>query len=198
MAASNFSSRHNSSVIFACGMNHYNTQEDLDFAEEDGFELELGAFNVDATQWDFECDTMNIKSALKAEGYEDGEKDTLCDKRLWDCYAGTDFGLVCKVTMQSGYYEGVQMDWEIIVRDNHYGYEFDLSELDEDDVRDMIYDATDNYGLAKIQAKNMLKYIKKVAQKEIDTMEKALSDYCLKLAVSAYFSNGETWYSKIA
>ena len=111
---------------------------------------------------------------------------------------------------RGGYYAGAVLDYDVKVETSQ-GDTLHLS--DYDNVDDMIDDYMDilkdivvwkgyqhkwNVGTFEIQKKNIRKWIEKRINMHIENCEKFCKENCeMELAVSARFSNGETWYSKV-
>ena len=122
----------------------------------------------------------------------------------------TDTNIECFIVMRSGYYEGGVFDYEVKLTLSS-GDEFYLSDYDSvddmlDDYLDAVkenvswygYDHKWNVGTFKIQKKNIRKWIEGEVSKHIDMCEYFCKENCdVELCVSARFSNGETWYSKV-
>ena len=116
--------------------------------------------------------------------------------------------ITATIIMRSGYYSGVNLDYEIHVEDCG-GYGADLSDGFENMVDAMMenyrymaerYAEEDgwNYGLYTMQKKNIEKWLEKAINETIEKCEKICKENCEDhLAVSARFSNGETWYTKV-
>ena len=114
------------------------------------------------------------------------------------------------IVIRSGYYEGAVLDYDVKVETSQ-GDTLHLS--DYDNVDDMIDDYMDilkdivawrgeehkwNVGTFNIQKKNIRKWIEKRINTYIENCEKFCKENCeMELCVSARFSNGETWYSKV-
>lgn len=114
------------------------------------------------------------------------------------------------IVMRSGYYAGAILDYDVKVETSQ-GDEFYLS--DYDNVDDMVDDYLDtlkdivewkghqhkwNGGTFEIQKRNIRKWIKRRINTHIENCEKFCKENCeMELKVSARFSNGETWYSKV-
>ncbi len=114
------------------------------------------------------------------------------------------------IVIRSGYYEGAVLDYDIKVSTSQ-GDNFYLSEYDS--VDDMVEDYLDaleniiswkgyehrwNEGTFKMQKKNIRKWIEKRINAHVEKCEKFCKENCdVELCVSARFSNGETWYSKV-
>lgn len=114
------------------------------------------------------------------------------------------------IVIRSGYYAGAVLDYDVKVETSQ-GDTLHLS--DYDNVQDMIDDYLDtlkdivewrgeqhkwNVGTFEIQKKNIRKWIEKRINTHIENCEKFCKENCeIELCVSARFSNGETWYSKV-
>lgn len=114
------------------------------------------------------------------------------------------------IVIRSGYYAGAVLDYDVKVETSQ-GDTLHLS--DYDNVDDMIDDYMDilkdivawrgeehkwNVGTFNIQKKNIRKWIEKRINTYIENCEKFCKENCeMELCVSARFSNGETWYSKV-
>lgn len=114
------------------------------------------------------------------------------------------------ICIRSGYYAGAVLDYDVKVETSQ-GDTLHLS--DYDSVDDMVEDYLDtlkdivdwkggqhkwNVGTFKMQEKNIRKWIEKRIDTHIENCEKFCKDVCeMELAVSARFSNGETWYTKV-
>ena len=114
------------------------------------------------------------------------------------------------IVIRSGYYAGAVLDYDVKVETSQ-GDTLHLS--DYDNVDDMIDDYMDilkdivawrgeehkwNVGTFNIQKKNIRKWIDKRISTHIENCEKFCKENCeMELCVSARFSNGETWYSKV-
>lgn len=113
------------------------------------------------------------------------------------------------ICIRSGYYAGAVLDYDIKVStqgSSFYLSEYnDVDELIEDylnELEDLVdwhgYDHKWNSGTFKMQKKNIRKWIEKRINTHIENCEKFCKENCeMELAVSARFSNGETWYSKV-
>lgn len=123
-----------------------------------------------------------IKEALekKIKNFNCYRKDVFVDRdvvevggKIFDYYDKDYkqwYDLAVIVTYDIGYYDGINFDWQ--VRD--YGGE--------------IHDYT-NAGYSKKTLNNIEQTIKKI--------EEVLQEYTTPMQVTARFSNGETWYSKV-
>lgn len=114
-----------------------------------------------------------------------------------------------EIYVHSGHYSGMNYDWDINICDN-FGGNFRLSEYD-DDVDSLVEDIADawqekasdawyegwNAGMAKIQRKNLIKWVNKI----IDKLSGEADDVCRDICEDVYvcggiFSNGEAIYYK--
>lgn len=196
MATSNFNSRHNTSNIFAIGMEC-----------EDEFQ-----FN-DMLRW--------IKTDGKLEGFTTDNKyyfeDAILGKEIYPSVFDDELFELCfheVITLESGYYQGAQIDFDISIMTNRgttcIESLFDYKDIDEvvDAVVYCLYDdlrwtnVSDfskwNKGLLKMNEKKVRAKVKSLIEEETAK----LNEFCkrhteVELAVSARFSNGETWYSKV-
>ena len=112
------------------------------------------------------------------------------------------------IIMRSGYYSGVNLDYEICVEDCG-GYDACLSEGYENMINAMMenyrylaerYATEDgwNMGLFNMQRKNIEKWLENAINEAVEKCEKICKENCNdQLVVEARFSNGETWYSKV-
>ena len=114
------------------------------------------------------------------------------------------------ICIRSGYYAGAVLDYDVKVETSQ-GDTLHLSDYDNvddmiDDYMNILKDIVDwkgdqhkwNVGTFKLQKKNIRKWIEKRINTHIENCEKFCKENCeMELCVSARFSNGETWYSKV-
>lgn len=114
------------------------------------------------------------------------------------------------IVIRSGYYAGAVLDYDVKVETSQ-GDTLHLSDYDNvddmiDDYMDILKDIVEwrgeehkwNVGTFEIQKKNIRKWIDKRISTHIENCEKFCKENCeMELCVSARFSNGETWYSKV-
>jgi len=157
-------------------------------------------------EWDYEDLVDNLKSELSNDSnYVDyGKTDhnecrsfpsrTLGSIRKYHQYK--DFYVEVCVTpvIRSGYYEGVNLDWNV-----DYLINGDVS-YDSPDfyIDDIAYCGNLPKSKATIYAKLAEKKAEKLKNEIVEKLESIYSDYSMKLGVTARFSNGETIYHKIA
>lgn len=92
-----------------------------------------------------------------------------------------------------GYYEGANLDYEILV---HNGYE-NSDELEN--ALECIFEDSDlPVGMQKIQAKNAMKWIEKVKEETSEKIENLFSEVCdNRLELVGTFSSGESIFREI-
>jgi len=105
-----------------------------------------------------------------------------------------DFSLEVWVSplVRSGYYDGVNLDWNA-----HYfinGCECDLDDIE----RMLEYDTDLSNSQRKAYTLLAEKKAEKLRDEFVEVTEKIFTDYSMKLGVTAQFSNGETIYHKVA
>jgi hypothetical protein len=175
--------------------------------ERDGFEWEdimddirhNETFPNPSYGWDRNMDARELCGS-------DANWQTFGNGKAWT----TETSVESMIVIRSGYYSGAVLDYNIKVDTNEYAlYLSDYNgRVDDliDDYLDSIQDIVAwkgsahgwNVGTFKIQKKNIRKWIEKRINEEIEKCE----DFCKRnsedeLRVSARFSNGETWYSKV-
>lgn len=184
-----------------------------------------------------DTDENGIEVERYMESWEyDDLMDTIADNAGWDRIEGSDNNrnfcgsYVCEnvetlnfgksapsflettikstIIMRSGYYSGVNLDYEIFVEDCG-GYDACLSDGFEEMVDTMMenyrylaerYATEDgwNIGLFNMQRKNIEKWLDKAIIEAVEKCEKICKENCKdQLVVAARFSNGETFYSKV-
>lgn len=179
--------------------------------------------DVQRDSWDFD----DLREFIREDGREtklfteesnewvDRDAQELCYDSYYTHFGKngilTDTTIVRTIIMRSGYYEGGNLDWEIEIQSPN-GFRFKLSEYDSlenlvKDYMDSIRDCVErwgadygwNLGTFKIQRKNMEKWLTKIIENEEEICEKFCKENCEDVyVVSARFSNGETWYSKVS
>jgi hypothetical protein len=178
MATSNFHNV-NASHIFACSLEDEWAYDDL----VDNLKSELGN---DSDYVDYGKTDHNECRSFPSR--------TLGSIRKYHQYK--DFYVEVCVTpvIRSGYYEGVNLDWNV-----DYLINGDASY----DSPDFYINDIAHYGnLPKSKATTYAKLAEKKAEKLkneiVEKLESIYSDYSMKLGVTARFSNGETIYHKVA
>ena len=178
MATSNFHNV-NASAIFAVPLEHEFDYEDLVCNLES--ELSNNPDYVDYGKTD--------KNELRSF-----PSRTLGSIRRYHQYK--DFYVEVCVTpvIRSGYYSGVNLDWNV-----DYLINGDAS-YDSPDfyIDDIAYCGNLPKSKATIYAKLAEKKAEKLKNEIVEKLESIYSDYSMKLGVTARFSNGETIYHKVA
>lgn len=93
-----------------------------------------------------------------------------------------------------GYYEGANLDYEILVY-NGFEYSDDL-----ENALECIFEDSDDLsvGMQKIQSKNAMKWIEKVKAETSEKIENLFSDVCdNRLELVGTASNGESFYREV-
>lgn len=162
-----------------------------------GEETEM--FPCTSDNWNKKMDARNIcESNTNWETFGNGNAWT------------TETNIESFIVVRSGYYCGAVLDYDIKLTTCE-GDEFYLSEYDNiddlmKDYLNTIRDIVDwkgeqhkwNSGTFKIQKENIRKWIMKRIANEVEKCEKFCKESCeTELVVSARFSNGETWYTKV-
>lgn len=114
------------------------------------------------------------------------------------------------IVFRGGYYEGAVLDYDVRIEtsqgDNLYLSDYDNVDYMVEDYLNILKDIVEwkgeqhkwNVGTFEIQKKNIRKWIEKRVNTHIENCEKFCKENCeVELVVSARFSNGETWYSKV-
>jgi len=89
----------------------------------------------------------------------------------------------------SGYYDGANLDYKLIIEEGRYEYD-DIDEIDDD------YEYAGNRGLYKIHMRQAKKWLLTEMEKDIEKIENLYKSWSTPLVATARFSNGETFYSK--
>lgn len=198
MGTCNFHKRFASAYFVVDGKRYFNDAgEELD-------EWEEGCHVEDDTEFLLE----DIVECAKEWGWKPGDKDFLVKK--WedvDLMLGhINIEIQTEIEVNPGYYEACNLDWDIRLHIPGTGYDVHLSDFyNIEDLGDDIYDAFSwyedvwNEGIKKMQKKNIVKK----ALDRIREVGLAADEFCKKVCtgvygVYAHFSNGETWYAKIA
>lgn len=93
-----------------------------------------------------------------------------------------------------GYYEGANLDYEILVY-NGFEYSDDL-----ENALECIFEDSDDLsvGMQKIQSKNAMKWIEKTKEEVSEKIENLFSDVCdNRLELVGTASNGESFYKEV-
>lgn len=160
-------------------------------------------------EWDHKDETDYAKSRIKdntpkeCEYFEDsgwdGERNFgghylgyYTASRTYNCM---EINITIKAIARSGYYSGMNYDYEIECEVGGKIYNCVPGVCDI--TGDFTWNA-DNGGLAKVHARYASDWIDNMERKMTDAMEKAFSESSTPLIVAARFSNGEEWYEKAA
>ena len=164
---------------------------------------------------DCACERGKEKGFTALEWHSDTMGRGLMNKSVWHSFgkknadmAFNNFEFSQEIYAQSGYYSGMNYDWDININDN-FGGNFRLSEYD--DVDSLVEDIADtwqeeasdtwydgwNAGMAKIQSKNLVKWLTNMVKKSSNEAD----DFCRSICEEVYvcggiFSNGEAVYYK--
>jgi len=103
------------------------------------------------------------------------------------------------IIVRSGYYEGGNFDWDLTLDVEGETYEYENGEFDYENIaKDLMY----TYDYSEKKAEQYAGYIKTFIDSEAEEIiiktERIISENTTKLGISAQFSNGETWYTKIS
>lgn len=161
----------------------------------------------DADTYDFEKDCLIEELTDKLEAIDYGEdsghvKDRnypakiVASKTVEKDYAGVTFGFSLQVVIRSGYYEGCNLDFNLL---NVEGYEDTYTYIcGEQAIREDLNLLTDlNKGMVNIQARNIAKWIRAALKHEIEQLEQVFAEVSEPYRVVGRFSNGETLYEKV-
>lgn len=186
------------------------------YKDENGEEIQRDSWDFDDLRECIREDGRETKLFTeKSDGWVDRDAQELCCES-YDTHFGksdflTDTRIVRTIIMRNGYYEGGNLDWDIEITSPD-GCNFKLSEYDslEDLIEDYMRSIRDyvdrwgadygwNMGTYKMHKKNIEKWLTKIIENEEEICEKFCKENCEDVyVVSARFSNGETWYSKVS
>ena len=198
---------------------NYYVVGDTTTAYDDELEEEV---EVTKDSFDYDCDIDFAQESAKEKGFEPKKwysrtmnAEGIMDKTAWYYFGKKSSGMAfnhfefsIEIYAHNGYYSGMNYDWDICINDNFSG-DFSLSEYD--DVDSLVEDIADawqeeasdtwyegwNAGMAKIQKKNLKKWLVKM----IDKLSDEADDMCRYICEEVYvcggiFSNGEAVYYK--
>jgi len=177
MATGNFYNK-NAEYIYAIGMNY----QDEDTQE-----------TVYPEYWEIEEEIAYIKERIEDTDlnvYDSNNREDVCIVELNDYYYGLDIEVRTSVVTRSGYYEGANIDWNdvnIIID----GWEFDIDNITLEHTE--LSAGLQAIALPYVQAK-----VESLVETLENTLNKVLKESTTAYGVSARFSNGETWYTKVA
>ncbi len=109
------------------------------------------------------------------------------------CHDYKDFYIEVCVTpvIRSGYYEGVNLDWNVDYTIN--GDVYDIDELENG----IGYNTALPISKIKVYSKLAEKKAEKIKNEIVEKLESLYNDYSERYGVTAVFSNGETIYHKL-
>lgn len=157
-------------------------------------------------EFPYQSDDYNRRMEAREVCVSSSKWETFGNGNAWT----TETEIESTIMIRSGYYSGAVLDYDIRITSSQ-GDVFYLSEYDNmddlmHDYLNCISDIVDwkgyqhkwNIGTFKMQKNNNRKWIEKRIENEIEICEKFCKENCeMELCVSARFSNGETWYSKV-
>jgi hypothetical protein len=158
---------------------------------------------------DFEYDMQkeDIQYYLSEHGYEEMDSRPHDDNRSYpsviiaqksvEKYFG-DFSveIIINVLIRSGYYAGVNLDWEIEIETPYDKYNDEIPEKDW--IIDQFEDEGYSRGFGTIQSKNVLNFIDKTIIQLSEETEEHLGKLTETYVRTALFSNGEAIYEKVS
>lgn len=107
-------------------------------------------------------------------------------------YKGFEVGIHLTAIIRSGYYDGVNLDWQL-------SYSIDDEDTDEPDFADKIeYYKQTTANNAKRLSSFAERWAERMAEEMIDKLEGIYGEYTDQYVITAQFSNGETMYSKVS
>jgi len=196
MGTSNFYNK-NASKVFAVLMNY-----ETPILDDDGNETEE---TETVSPEDFECDDLieDVQNHLKESKFY----SWIPSKPVWDNdrnysgrkigslsvgkqYGGVSIDIGIEAILRSAYYEGANLDWELIITIDGADTDF------EDFLQDFSYASEMSVGLCTIVSRKALKWAEKMQNELIKEIEKIYTEISMPLQVMARFSNGETMYTK--
>lgn len=204
----------NASRIFAFGMNKYVTQEDIEANGWEDLDINVGDFDEDLTNMDYQDTICNVRHELKSKGYDtkldqfysESFEDEIGHKTFSFEYCGLQLSVTIGAQVYSGYYEGATLDWDAKAfiegrwndKTSEYGgdFECDLTSscaLCEDDI--LYANPFANMGLSKIHAKRIIKKIYDKLEEVAAELEEVFKRFCEhELVCGGIFSSGEAIY----
>lgn len=133
--------------------------------------------------------------------YMDDDSAELFEEICWDSYFGfhgIEIMADLEVTLNHGYYEGHNLDWEIRFEGFRYSDYEDMDDFLEDFRDEYLSYVNLNEGMAEIQWPNFCKRFKSWIQKCIIECEKKCREMCDEVYhCIGVFSNGEAIYERV-
>ena len=221
MGTSNFSRLNNASKYYTVFMNveekyvecnecnekFYEYEPEYETAESERYCGKCGSDAIEFKEEDRSLESWEIddwksyfgECLINIGGDSDDKEDRQSDRNYigafnfskW--YADVLVELKFHLYYDVGYYEGANLDYEILV---YNGFE------DSDDLEnalECIFEDSDlPVGMQKIQAKNAMKWIEKVKAETSEKIENLFSEVCdNRLELVGTFSNGESIYKEV-
>lgn len=157
---------------------------------------------------DFEYDMQKecIQDYLSEHGYEQMDSRPhnenrsypaviIAQKSMEKSFGDYTIEVIISVLIRSGYYAGVNLDWEIEIATPYDNFHDEIPE------KDWIIDEFENEeysrGFGTIQSKNVLNFIDKAIIKLSEETEEHLGKLTETYVRTALFSNGEAMYQKV-
>ena len=222
MGTSNFSRLNNASKYYTVFMNveekyvecnecnekFYEYEPEYETAESERYCGKCGSDAIEFKEEDRSLESWEIddwksyfgECLINIGGDSDDKEDRQSDRNYigafnfskW--YADVLVELKFHLYYDVGYYEGANLDYEILV---YNGFE------DSDDLEnalECIFEDSDDLsaGMQKIQAKNAMKWIEKTKKEVSEKIENLFSEVCdNKLELIGTASNGESFYKEV-
>ena len=163
---------------------------ELTFDEED---RSLESWEIDDWKSCFRERLENIGGEHDDEVARSSDKVYIGFFKFSKWYADVMVELFFNLYYDVGYYEGANLDYEVLVQN---GYE-NSDELEN--ALEYVFENSDlPVGMQKIQAKNAMKWIEKVKAETSEKIENLFSEVCdNRLELVGTFSNGESIYREI-
>jgi DNA-binding Lrp family transcriptional regulator len=157
-------------------------------------------------EWDYEDLKSNLLCELEAKGFVKGygndpnelrsfPSSILASKSVYKDFCGVEVEVEITAIVRSGYYSGVNLDWQLDFKLGN-GYVMDEIPEQSEIAEDLDYYGDTNKGMATIQAKNVEKFFEKTRDILIEELETIYQENSIALVTVARFSNGETIYGR--
>lgn len=209
MGAPNFS-RPNASKIFAvlmsqeveycqcnnCNTKHFDYEDELETVRGTGECTECVSKDItwdseyqSPDEWEYDDLTSNLletfKEKMKATSGNDSNE--IAEIKVFDQIGDIDFEARFTITIESGYHDGAQLDFNLqkSVMGNDIEGDVELDDLYQSDL---------SIGLQTIQLKNINKRFEALITKTQTEIEEILEQYSNPMVCVAQFSNGEAIY----
>jgi hypothetical protein len=147
---------------------------------------------IDNLTYELEAKGFHIGSGRDSNELRSFPSKVIGSKTISKSFNGVEVEVEISAIVRSGYYSGVNLDWEINYC-NGRNFEGELPDTDYI-AEDLEYYGNMNRGMALIQAKNVHKFFEKTKNILSTELETIFENYSTPLIVVARFSNGETMY----